>query len=102
MADPSTAMPKPTHELRCTFKVTLIHNMAGWFGVQFPVWARCFLYCIPRQTDPVGPSSLLYNGYRDVVLEPPPNLMLRLRMRTAIPLLSLCAFCGMLLGDLYL
>lgn len=96
MADPSIATP--TFELSCTFKVTLTHNRAGRFGVQFPVSARCFLYGIPRQTNPVGPSSLLYN----VVLTTHPHLMLRLRIRTAIPLLHFCAFYGMLLGDLYL
>jgi hypothetical protein len=98
-ADPS--ITTPTHELCCTFEVTLIHNGAGQFKVLFPVWARCFLYCIPRQTNPVGPFSLLH---RDVVLTTPshPHLMLRLRMRTAICLLPLCAFYGMLLGDLYI
>jgi hypothetical protein len=99
MADPS--ITTPTHELCCTFQVTLIHSGAGQCRVRFPVWARCFLYCIRRQTNPVGPSSLLR---RDVVLTTPthPYLMLWLRMSTAIPLLPLFAFYGMLLGDLYL
>jgi hypothetical protein len=47
-----------------------------------------------------GVSSLLYEGYWDVVLTTHPHLMQRLSMRTAIPQLPLCAFYGMLLGNL--
>lgn len=62
----------------------------GQFEVRFPVWARHFFYSIPMQTNPRVPSSLLYNWYWDVVLTTHPQLMLRLRMRAAIPLPPLC------------
>jgi len=99
MGDPSIATP--THELCCTF--SYFNPQRDW-TVQgsIPSVGKMFSLLHTQADQIVGSSSLLYNGSREMVLTIHPHPILRLRMRTAIPLLPFCAFYGMLLGDLYL
>jgi hypothetical protein len=44
----------PVHALYYTFKVTLIHYGAGWFGVRIPVWGKIFILLHTHADQPWG------------------------------------------------
>ena len=96
----------PVHSHAHTHSWIYFNPQQGWtVRGSIPSVGKMFSLLHTQTDQPCGALQPSLQWVRDVVLtspHPPPNLMLRLRMRTAIPLLPLCAFYGMLLGDLYL